>query len=186
MKNEEWRPVPGYEDSYEVSNTGRVRSLPRASISPRGYVFKIRERILRAAPDGKGYLMVWLYQDGKRRSVKVARLVAEAFIPNPENKSQVDHINAVKHDNRVENLRWVTGKENFHNPISYKRNAESKTGILNHRSKRVFQYTLHGELVKEWPCVSAVEKELGFSHSHISQCCCGLREKAYGYLWRYL
>lgn len=184
MKDEIWRPVIGYEGRYEVSNLGRVRSLPKLVEGYRGS-FVTKTRILKASPDGKGYLMVWLYMNKIRHTFKVARLVAQAFIPNTENKPQIDHINAVKTDNRAENLRWVTDKENCHNPITYKRNAESKRGILNHKSKRVFQYSLDGEFIKEWGCVMEVERTLGFNHSHISQCCTGKRDLAYGYLWQY-
>lgn len=184
MEKEIWKQIAGYEGSYEVSNFGRVRSFPKnLSLKNGGYHY-VTTRILKQSPDGKGYLMVWFYKNKKRKTMKVARLVASAFLPNPENKPQVDHINGIKTDNRVENLRWVTGKENFHNPITYKRNADSKRGALNHKAKRVFQYSLSGELIKSWPCINDVERELGFNHSHIVECCKGERNKAYGYIWR--
>lgn len=182
--NEHWKPVSGYEGRYEVSDFGRVKSLPKTVVTV-AYTRHTVERILKPSPDGKGYLMVWLYKDDIRHSHKVARLVAEAFIPNPENKPQIDHINTIKTDNRVENLRWVTGKENIHNPITYKKNADSKRGSLNGKARKISQYTMSGDIIRQWNCIADVKRELGFGHSHIIQCCRGYRSNAYGYVWRY-
>lgn len=168
---------------YQVSNLGRVKSLFRITVGKKTKT--LNERILKQSPDGKGYMMVWLYSNNRRKSAKVHRLVAEAFIPNSESKPQIDHINADKKDNSVENLRWCTCKENFSNPITYKKNAESKTGPLNHHSRRVKQYALDGSFIKEWGCINDACRALGFYHSHISQCCNGKRKKAYGFVWRY-
>ena len=179
-----WKDIKGYEGMYQVSNFGRVKSLARY-ISYGGMPRNKNPRILRQSPDGKGYMMAWLYDENGRVTKKVHRLVAEAFIPNPEGKPQIDHINADKKDNRVENLRWCTGKENFSNPITYKKNAESKTGSLNHHSRRVKQYALDGSFIKEWECINDACRALCIGHSHISQCCNGKRSKAYGFIWRY-
>ena len=107
MEEEIWKPIKDFEGYYEVSNIGRVRSL--------NYKRTGKEKILKNIEDYKGYLEVGLTKNGKRKQFKVHRLVAEAFIPNPENKPCIDHINTVKSDNRVENLRWVTYKENSNN-----------------------------------------------------------------------
>lgn len=184
MENEIWKPINGYEGLYEVSNLGRIKSLPKVtnSVVPNKYN---SERILKLCYDKKGYLMVWLFKDKKRKTCKVHRLVGEAFVSNDENKPEIDHINGVKDDNRAENLRWVTSKENFHNPITYKRNSESKTGELNHKSRSVIQLTMGNEFVKEWSCMQDIYREHGFSHSHTVQCCKGERKHAYGYKWKY-
>ena len=129
----------------------------------------------------RGYLGVQI--NGKRHYVH--RLVAQTFIPNPQNKPQIDHINGNKQNNYVENLRWCTSKENFHNPISYKRNSESKFGYKNHHSRAINQYSLDMTLIREWDCISDACRELGVNHSHISQCCNFKRRYAYGFIWRY-
>ena len=107
MEEEIWKPIKDFEGYYEVSNMGRVRSL--------NYKRTGKEKILKNIGDYKGYLEIVLTKNGKQKQFKVHRLVAEAFIPNPENKPCIDHINTVKSDNRVENLRWVTYKENSNN-----------------------------------------------------------------------
>ena len=107
MEEEIWKPIKDFEGYYEVSNIGRVRSL--------NYKRTGKGKILKNIEDYKGYLEVVLTKNGKRKQFKVHRLVAEAFIPNPENKPCIDHINTIKSDNRVENLRWVTYKENSNN-----------------------------------------------------------------------
>ena len=107
MEEEIWKPIKEFEGYYEVSNMGRVRSL--------NYKRTGKKKILKNIEDYKGYLEVGLTKNGKRKQFKVHRLVAKAFIPNPENKPCIDHINTIKSDNRVENLRWVTYKENSNN-----------------------------------------------------------------------
>ena len=111
---EVWKPIPGYEKSYAVSSMGRVKSLPRLVKHPRNPNMTLprKGRILKYGLDKYGYPMVVLSQNGKTRPFKVHKLVALAFIPNPDNLPQIDHINAKKYDNRPENLRWCTTQQN--------------------------------------------------------------------------
>lgn len=114
---EEWRDIPGYEGLYKVSSLGRVYGM-RTGV------------YMKMLPDKDGYLKLNLYKKnpaGKsvRKTHHVHRLVALAFIPNPDNKPQIDHINGIKTDNRPDNLRWATCKENINNPVTKSLRAES-------------------------------------------------------------
>lgn len=101
LPEEEWRPIPGYENSYHESNYGRTKSLKNGAA-----------RILKPALSTNGYLFVVLQKDGVRKNFRVSRLVATCFLLNPDNKVQVDHIDNNKFNNHVDNLRWVSGAEN--------------------------------------------------------------------------
>lgn len=105
MTNEIWRDVVGFEGLYRISSSGRVMNK--------------RDKILKTFAQGE-YDGVHLMKSGKRYNKKIHRLVAEAFLDNPEGKREVDHINTIKNDNRVENLRWVTPKENMNNSLTRK------------------------------------------------------------------
>lgn len=110
-----WSDIKGYEGFYRVSTDGQVQSVERV----REYLnATIKSRILRQSPNPKGYLMVKLYKDGDKKTFPVHRLVAQAFIPNPQNKPQIDHIDGNTKNNNVTNLRWATNKENSNNPVT--------------------------------------------------------------------
>lgn len=119
---EEWKDIKGYEGLYQVSNTGLVKSLPTTKQYVDGRVRHNKGRTLPLTYKD-GYTMVRLHKinDVKGRLFKVHVLVAQAFIDNIENKPYIDHINTIRDDNRVENLRWCTQKENNNNPISVKK-----------------------------------------------------------------
>ena len=112
MDKEEWRPVVGYEGLYEVSSFGRVRSLDRQVRRPHTGPYLKPGRILKLGTHRQGYRLAYLAREGSERAVKVHRLVAEAFIPNPQNKPCVLHGRNGVSDNSVQNLRWGTQSEN--------------------------------------------------------------------------
>ena len=112
-KFEVWKPIPGYEDFYCVSNLGRVKSLDRVVISNKGITRNVLGHILPQRYYKNRYLVVFLSKDGKQKPYKVYRLVAEAFIPNPDPKPVVNHKDCNKLNNRAENLEWLTQKENL-------------------------------------------------------------------------
>ena len=103
---EEWRPIEGYEGLYEVSNLGRVRSLDR-------FYYRLHKgKVLSPTKDRYGYLTVTLNCNGKSKTIKIHRLVAQAFLPNPDNLPQVNHKDEDKTNNNVDNLEWCTAKYN--------------------------------------------------------------------------
>jgi len=110
-----WNDIKGYEGFYEISSYGRVKSLVRMRKCKNQYgpyTVEDPEKILRPGKNNHGYMSVVLYKDHKRKTKSVHRLVAKAFIDNPNNKIQVNHKNGLKHDNRIENLEWCTNSEN--------------------------------------------------------------------------
>lgn len=109
---EEWRPIPGFEGMYEVSDIGRVKSLAKIRVLPSGGEYKWPTRIMSPARHYKGHLYVHLQIGGIKTKGYVHRLVAMAFIPNPESKPFVNHKNGDKRDNRCSNLEWATESEN--------------------------------------------------------------------------
>lgn len=114
MEEEIWVDICGYEGYYQISNLGRIKSLARITTDGR----TIKDRILKLEKRKSGYVYIMLSKNGNTKVFSVHRLVAKTFIPNPENKEQVDHINTIKDDNRAKNLRWVTGEENMNNPLT--------------------------------------------------------------------
>lgn len=129
MQNEIWLDIPGYDGIYQVSNLGRLKSYDR--LVDYGKIKAIRKGRVLASREGKlGYLYNVFSVDLKRKTVKPHRIVAEVFIPNPHNKPCVNHINGIKSDNRVENLEWVTYKEN----VDHAFKTKLKSGIKGEKS----------------------------------------------------
>jgi len=113
-----WKVIEGYEGYYEVSNLGRVKSLRRWRRSGKGGYFQ-KEKILKTSIYEKAkYFSVELYKDSKRKRMTVHRIVAQAFITNPDNKQTVNHIDGNRHNNCIENLEWCTQKENIHHALA--------------------------------------------------------------------
>ncbi len=107
-----WRDIPGWKGMYQASNLGRIKSLARYIVTVKGTKYPIEEKILKGHVDTKGYIQVEFKRNRRRHIIALHRLIALAFIPNPENKPQINHINGNKTDNRIENLEWCTGSEN--------------------------------------------------------------------------
>lgn len=138
LANEEWRDVVGYEGLYQVSSLGRVRSCPRKLRADRGY-FDYKGKILCVNINRHGYCKSTISDgNGKMHTYPTHRLVAMAFIPNQENKPCIDHINAIKTDNRVSNLRWVTYKENMQNPLTMERRKMRYTDEVRQKLREQF------------------------------------------------
>lgn len=174
MKKEIWKDIPGYEGMYQVSNLGRVKSLVRKG--------KTYEVILKQFSNGHGYLQVFLTRNSITKSYKVHRLVAQAFIPNPQNYRCIDHINTIRTDNRVENLRWVSHKENSANPITKERVTSA---VIKRVGKIVMQYDIQGNLIKTWDTPAQAAKTLGICDGPIRKCCLGKESTYKGFIWKY-
>lgn len=191
MQNEIWKPVPGYEGKYEVSNLGRIKRLSRKIICKGGGEYPVKERIMKPYMRGR-YLCVQF----SAKTYSVHRLVALAFIPNPENKPEIDHINCNRFDNRIENLRWVTRLENANNPLTLKQRRENakrgeyayrygKVGKENGKSKAVQQFDLKGKFVAEFESTRLAGKFTGICYRSISGVANGEHKTAGGYIWKY-
>lgn len=182
---ENWKDVNGYEGLYQVSDCGRVKSLERDVYFPNGTVIRhIEEKILVQSLVGNGYAGVNLYKNGKSKTMLVHRLVAEAFIPNPENEPQINHRDEVKTNNAVENLEWCSAQENALYGTRIQRCVQNHRSYKlgnNPSAKAVFCV----ELNKTFDCAKRVEEELGIWGTSIIKVCKGKAKIAGGFHWRY-
>jgi hypothetical protein len=132
-----------------------------------------------------GYYKVNLYLDNTNvKSLYVHRIVAENFIPNPENKKEVNHRDGNKLNNEISNLEWATRKENANHSWRYGL-QKSKKGKYSLLSKQVLQYDLDGNFIKKWNSVMDIERELGFKSGGISNCCLGKSKRSGKFIWKY-
>ncbi len=169
---EEWKDIEGYEGLYRISNCGNVMSL-------------IKNRVMTPAACGSGYLKVMLCKEKTYKNKMIHRLVAEAFIPNPENKRTVNHIDGNKHNNDVSNLEWNTYSENLKHAYKHGLNywCEGK-GKEQRAVCKIDQFT--GEILKTYHSIGDAYKENGiFSQATIIDVCKGKKMTAGGYVWRY-
>ncbi len=167
--SEKWKDVIGYEGLYRVSNKANVKGLKRNAI-------------VKSHLSNKGYFRINLCKNGISRSFSVHRLMAIAFIPNPENKKEVNHINEIRNDNILDNLEWVTKSENLnHGTALYRRSLKAINGKA---SKPVNQYSLDNKFIKRFPSISEAQRN-GFTLICISKCCRGIRNKHAGFKWQY-
>lgn len=167
-----WKDIKGYEGKYQVSNYGSVKSVKR-------------NLILRPQERSHGYLSVWLYGSGRnnRTQVSVHRLVAEAFIPNPDNKAEVNHKDEDKTNNRAENLEWISHKDNTNYGTAQERRSkylkeECPKGI------RVEQIDMRGNVVGAYRSMHEASRATGINVTYISAACSGQRKTSCGYVWR--
>lgn len=191
-----WKTISGYEGYYEISNFGRIKSVERW-VKQGPSTRHVKERYKSIHIGAYGYLSVTLCKDGKSRSIPIHRLLAKAFIPNPKGKTAIDHINTDKTDNRLENLRWVTPKENSNNILTLehcKENTYSKETSkkrLETRKKRgtstapktIYQYTKEGIFIKKFYSIKEAERNTSINHNSIHRVLNDPTQSAGGFLW---
>ena len=163
-----------YED-YKVSNLGRILSLD--------YNHTGKPELMTPVETTKGYFVVHLSKNREYKMCRVHRLVAETFIPNPDNLPQVNHIDENKENNRVDNLEWKSPKGNCNHGTRNERLRKAQINDPN-KSKRVLQFTLDGEFVREWPSVRECDRN-GFNKGKVSACCRGEKPQYKGFLWMF-
>ena len=170
LEKEIGKNIPNYE-GYQVSNLGRVKSF-----------YGLKEKILKPKIT-RGYYQVHLHKNSIGKWYSIHRLVFEAFNGTIPEGLQVNHINEVKTDNRLENLNLMTPKENTNWGTGIERQVKKR--INGKCSKTVLQFTLDNILGKEFPSIRQAERETGFSHQNIVNCCKGKYKTAYGFKWKY-
>ena len=173
----EWRDIKGYEGLYQVSDEGEVKSLGNGNSS------NSKERILKSANNGWGYLQVLLYKNGKRKRFLIHKLVAMMFLPNPSNLPEINHKDENKQNNKVDNLEFCDRKYNTNYGTRNQKIAEKNSNGKS--SKPVTQYSLNGHFIRQYPSTMEVQRTFGYNHNYISSACIGKYNQAYGYRWSY-
>lgn len=187
---EEWRQIPEFEGLYEVSNTGKIRSLARIVNSCYGSKMALQSKEIKLNLKRNGYMYVCLSKEGSANTYRVHRLVALAFISNPNNQPQVNHKNGVKNDNRVGNLEWCTASQNSNHAYSSNLRFspsywKDKSGSEHNLSKPVVMMTQQDETVRMFGSSYEAERETQIANQNISKCLKGKRKTAGGYKWKY-
>lgn len=181
-----WKDIQGYEGLYQISNLGNVKSL---SFGPKNIRRSGKERILKSSPSNCGYYKVELYNNGKSKMHYIHRLVATAFIPNPHNKPQINHIDGVKSNNSAANLEWITASENQKHSIRIGLREPSpmtnRKGILHPASHPVVQCEKDGTPICVWANITTAASHFKCNPSSISNCVLGRTRTSMGYTWKY-
>ena len=166
---EKWKDIKGYEGLYQVSDEGRVKSVERI-VNAGKRIFNFKSKLLKPIFI-KNYYSVHLSKNNKTKMVRIHRLVAEAFISNPDKLPCVNHKDEKTTNNKVENLEWCSPKYNNNYGTHNKKISEAMINKPEY-SKQVYQYTIDGILVKKWPSIREAERN-GFQSINISRCCNG-------------
>lgn len=182
MNKEIWKDIKGYEGLYQVSNLGNIRSL---------YKYKgSNKRVLHKIISNKGYYVISLVKNKRKKQYRVHQLVANAFIINDNNYPVINHIDGNKLNNNVTNLEWCTVSHN--NKEAYRIGLSKPNRVmLGRKSEKcpnsipINQYDMNGNFIRRWNCSYDVIRELGLRSNHIANCCKGDRNSFAGYKWSY-
>lgn len=172
-----WKDIPGCE-RYQASSLGNIRSVGFSGNPQYTNITNRKGRVLKPSKNLGGYRQVSVVINGVRKTVKVARLVAMTFIPNPLGLPEVNHKNECITDDSVSNLEWCDRGYNLHYGTRCERIGKAC-------AKMVAQYTLDGKLVHVWESMHEVNRRLNYCSQNIWKCCKGKRKAAYGYKWEY-
>lgn len=182
---EVWKDIEGYEGHYQISNFGNVKALYYRN----KYGIINREKILKPVFNRK-YYQINLCSEGKTKIYLIHRLVASAFLG--KSNLQVDHIDGDKLNNRLDNLEYVTPRENTirafkNNLINIPKGKDNfNYGKPSKKRKQVGQYDINGNLIKIWDCADMIAKELHINANNIRNCCRNNRYKVGGFIWKYM
>lgn len=185
MENEVWKDIVDYEGLYQVSNLGRVKSLKRKVYAGRNKMRWQYERILsNNKTNGNGYIVVSLNKESKSKNKYVHRLVAEAFLENPNNYKYINHKDQNTFNNNANNLEFCTAQYNStYRDAHIKRGLKHRNNLVN--SKKVYQLDENENIIKEFPSMAEANRQLGTNHTSIYACINGRQKHAFGYKWKY-
>ena len=162
-----WKDIKNYEGIYQINNFGKIKSAYKKGNN-------CNNKILKVSYTYNGYERVGLSKNNKTKKYLVHRLVAETFIPNPNNYPCINHKDENKQNNNINNLEWCTR--------SYNINYGNRNNNLN---KEVWQYDLKGNFIKKWKSTMEIQRSLGYKNQNISSACRGKSRTAYNYIWKY-
>lgn len=188
---EVWKDIEGYEDYYQVSNMGRVRSKDRQIMGGQG-LRTMKGKILKPQPNSSGYLRQQFKANGKCERFFIHRLVAEAFIPMEEGNNIVNHLDSNPLNNRVDNLEWTTHKGNMHHAIKKGRFDKSFAMTLDKfkadreaKQKPVIGTDVYTGKKVYFPSINEAGRHFNNRAGDICRCCQGIRQTVQGYRWEY-
>ena len=181
---EQWKDIEGYDGIYQVSNLGRVRSLDRTYIRKNGMPHTSKGCVMSLYDSKDGYKAIRLRTPEGRKTFRVHRLVAQAFIENPDNLPLINHKDENKKNNIVDNLEWCSNEYNINYGTTIQRLSDKHKNHPN-LSKPIEQYSMDGHFINSYPSAAEAERQTGILAVNIASCCKGIYSQSGGYVWKY-
>ena len=180
-----WKDIKGYDGIYQISDRGRVKSVYRVTKYVTGRTRTEKERVLKQEVNLHGYCTLRLCKNSEYKRFFIHRLIANAFIPNPKNKSSINHINSIRDDNEIDNLEWVTHSENCIHGHKYGNMKNSSKVHCGNVGKSVFQISRDGAVIRKYNTMTDASVSTGTLRTNIGLACRGKLKTAGGYKWAY-